>query len=557
METGSTGRTQPARGRPVEKGRGGVSKPKRLFAFFFGKKVSQPKDGSTQIKEFAKSSSSSEVAKPLTARKTKEIPSEGQKAAKNLLSSLIGKKPSFKDFNKNWEILLKGKNSAECEEIIKGQISKMSSAARAGLCRANFCGCNKKGALFVLKHLKKAIQSDKDLTDLQRSRAIMIINKKLEDFRLVRHMGTLEPLGNGKVNVVEKVTYAEKSGEVRVGVFKAEPSQLGKKIYYREKFFGTAAKSGVPVGADGFSPERSVASARVDRLIFGNEGICVGTDFAEIGGREGILMEMASGSSPKVELLEKRALQVSSEQSADPSKQKEQTIVTLYAQLKSQNKGKDLEGVKLEEFLTKSCQTLGARKLELRDGVLVRTDVEIGSLSPKNPKTAEDLLKLQVFDWIIGQTDRHPKNYHIDESGRVKAIDNDCTFGVMAVPKGVDVRKQKGVLPNNLSLMLNMPPVLTKAIADQVIKINEDELRSTIENLMSPAEVEAAVERMRMLQEHVKNLGKCKIVETAEDLLKPENMALLTSNNSYLMRELRVYDQNKKGWNYLRVHREI
>lgn len=72
---------------------------------------------------------------------------------------------------------------------------------------------------------------------------------------------------------------------------------------------------------------------------------------------------------------------------------------------------------------------------------LTGTTLNLKELTPRNPTTAEGLLKLQIKDFITGECDRHPENYFIDDLGKVKGIDEDCCFGVNAAPEGVDVRQ--------------------------------------------------------------------------------------------------------------------
>jgi hypothetical protein len=73
--------------------------------------------------------------------------------------------------------------------------------------------------------------------------------------------------------------------------------------------------------------------------------------------------------------------------------------------------------------------------------VLRREDDGIGSvqawvpeampagLVPERQPDQEDLVKLALFDYLIGSQDRHKNNYLIDRNGKLKAIDNGVSFG--------------------------------------------------------------------------------------------------------------------------------
>lgn len=194
---------------------------------------------------------------------------------------------------------------------------------------------------------------------------------------------------------------------------------------------------------------------------------------------------------------------------------------------------------------------------------LIGTSATFENLNPKNATTAEGLLKLQIKDWITGECDRHPENYFIDDDGKVTGIDEDCSFGVNAVPEDVDdVRSQsalKGFIPNNASLMLRLPPVITADIKAAVNNLyqNKDELRTTLKAHISEKEIDATISRLEKLHKHINNEFDCRVVNSSEELLSPDAQKSVDTNNSYWARELVVYSQDEKGWNHLRAHREM
>ncbi len=344
-------------------------------------------------------------------------------------------------------------------------------------------------------------------------------------------------LGGGAVNQVDLVTLPD-----RQIVFKPDPAELPMKIQAKEQYFGTATASGIPAGNDGHLAHRAVASSVVDKLLFKDSPISVHTDFAVVNGKRGIFMEKAEGKSPKV-----KGREVNIDLSEHPN------VKTFLEEKKWELQPDQLEWM---------AEQLNFKKVIITNkGTLVGFKEEF-SFDPHNATTAEGLIKLQVLDVITGQVDRHPGNYFIDpKTGQVTGIDQDCSFGVASMPKDVDVRKQPHLMrliPNNASLMLRLPTVITSAIQKQINDLydNRETLHAELSLHISDAEIEATIDRLRRLREHINNKDTCTVVASKEELLSPKVMARMDSNNSYLMRELLVYDSNKEGWNHIRAWRE-
>jgi len=194
--------------------------------------------------------------------------------------------------------------------------------------------------------------------------------------------------------------------------------------------------------------------------------------------------------------------------------------------------------------------------------LLIGTYAQFEKFSPDNPTTAEGMIKLQVKDVITGECDRHPGNYFIDDQGNVTGIDEDCCFGVDAIPEGVDVRDQgplMGFIPNNASLMLRMPNVITQSIKDRIDELyaNSEELVSSLLPYISSDEMAATLTRLEKLHSHVNDSSTCLVVSSKDELLSEEARLRADTNNSYWARELLVFSNDEEGWNYLRAHRTL
>ncbi len=368
-----------------------------------------------------------------------------------------------------------------------------------------------------------------------------------EDFYLlIAHLSVpihnhvvLEKKGKGAVNVVSSFTAPDGT----TYIFKPSPDTLSRKVKIKEQLAGTAAASGIPPGDAAHLPSRAVASSCVDTLLYGNDTVSVKTQFAIINGQRGIMMSEATGKSPKTVEGTEEEYTIS-----DPKIQ--QNIDTLI----------HAESPVTDKTLQTIARLLNCRKVRVKFDLMGKNyKLMITPLStlinfdPDNRVTAQGLLKLQIKDFITGECDRHPYNYFINgATGKVTGIDEDCCFGRNAVPDNVDVREQRallGIIPNNSSLMLRMPAVITKEILTQVNAMSEEALRETLEPYIAREELEATVQRLNMLKRHINDSGNCLVVD---DLLSDAARERMDSNNSYWAREVYLLDSQQKSWNYLR-----
>lgn len=442
---------------------------------------------------------------------------------------------------------LEGKGLGNFEEGLKAEIKKMDAGDLVSLADSlgsyGLKGFDKKALMEMSIIIKNEI-TEREI-DINNN-VIENLNKKIVQLNkgtVTEVFGKMELLGGGAVNKVYKGEFKDENGVQFKGVFKPEAGSLGVGTLVKEQLFGTAKRSGIPVGEKSYFSERSVATCEVDKLIFGDKGVAVKTRFAVINGQRGIVMEFAQGEAPKPkERIVTREL--------DAQDKNEKKILEYVKKFGTKNLDKD--GLKM------FAQMIGAEELKIKGGKIeckFRETANLGEgLNNANPKTVKELIDLQILDWVTGQVDRHPENYYIKEDGGIVAIDNDCAFGKDAVIQGVDVRKREGgIVPNDGNLMLRMPPVITIEQHDQIMGMQEKDLRGALGPLLDEKEVDKAVERMKMLKAHVQDREKCTVVGDENDLVT--NMVDMNSNNSYFMREIRVYDQDASNWNHLRKYR--
>jgi hypothetical protein len=472
---------------------------------------------------------------------TKQSQTPLQNKSLSAISAIVFRKGPFTDFNAIADEL---KSQKGWQEAINSQVLRLNPQSIAKLISiplVDLRGYDRELLLAIfqaVKDRKGCPAVDERIGHLETK----VITVDKQDMKV---------LGGGAVNTVYSVKYVEPTTKEKVeAVFKPEPSELDSTTVIKEQLFGTATASGIPPGIESHLPSRAVASSFVDRLLYANDTISVKTEFAIVNGKRGILMQKASGKSPKVIGEKKEAVDLN----AHPK-------VKMFL----------LRRLHEEGSLTTQDAKFFAAVLKLRSveiagdirgkWVLTGTSATVENFDPNNPTTAEGLLKLQVKDIITGECDRHPQNYFIAQDGKVTGIDEDCCFGVHAIPEKGDVRKQdslKFLIPNNASLMLRMPPVVTKEIKEQIDRLhaNPDQLRKGLEPFISKAEIDATETRLQKLHDHVNSEAYCLVVDTKEELVSTEARKRMDTNNSYAMREALVYAKDQKGWNYLRAHRE-
>jgi hypothetical protein len=505
--------------RPAEKGSvGGIATERRASCppLLMGRKTSNSSisisvSNRSSIKLTSTSASPSLLRKLLTknASATSPLP-----IAKDAISALKAGKGNHVDFNKHADVL---KKSPDWQKAVERGVASLTIHERiqfASLDKVKLRGFDREVAHKILSCLKLSNQEE-----LRASLAPEIITTSEKNV-----------LGGGAVNTVYKVTYKSTEGGQKTEVFKPDPSGLSTLIRFKEKLFGTAVASGIPAGDESHLPSRAVASSVVESLLFPGNPISVQTRFATVDGQRGILMEQAAGENPRVTKEKTKTWKISE-------------LPPAQAQALQKRLGDS-------KFV---AAMLKASSVKIEGDSLVTTHTVL-NVDLTKPKTLEGLVMLQCLDVITGQVDRNPNNYHIDPEGNVKGIDQDCSFGIHAIPDDVDVRSQpalKMFIPNNSSLMLRMPPVITEYIQTSINSLhqNKDALRASLKGFITDTEVEATMVRLDKLHTHIQT---CIVAKTPEGLASPLNQKRMTPDNSYQAREQMLLRQDQKGWNDLR-----
>ncbi len=130
------------------------------------------------------------------------------------------------------------------------------------------------------------------------------------------------------------------------------------------------------------------------------------------------------------------------------------------------------------------------------------------------PSVQKELCSLQVLDYICGQTDRHANNFFLEKDGseryaHVHAIDNDMSFGTgvdygkLVAETGDHARKSsmRMVVDGEGNLAI---PHMDRQLAMNIKNLSPDELKFALEDLIEPAFITAAVERLKIVQDAIR-----------------------------------------------------
>ncbi len=192
----------------------------------------------------------------------------------------------------------------------------------------------------------------------------------------------------------------------------------------------------------------------------------------------------------------------------------------VYAQtVKSTNDGQ--EGYSME--LAQGVQPLGDQDEMMQQRV---NEIDWSDLALQ-----EQLLELQLLDAITGQVDRHTSNYFVSQGNgptQVKGIDPDLAFGEN---KGANPMGPNPMTVSDKSVQL--PPLVTKRLAIAFTSVSENDVRSLLDGLLTPEEIDQTVVRLQTVQNHIRSLPHGGVV----DVLDQQSLNLLDTSNSYAKRD--------------------
>ena len=348
---------------------------------------------------------------------------------------------------------------------------------------------------------------------------------RIGEFTDVRLTGNMTKLGSGNLNTVYIGNYTlPDGGGAYKGVFKPEVRQWTE-----------APTSGVYLGIDPLNPRagyRNVATTRLDEAL--GFQLITRSEMAIHNNELGTVSELALGVSPKA------------------GKMKSNEIVPDEVIAAFASTGKPGAPLK-DDWLDDYNATRGEGRMIYQETVAGRQQyvyegTAVHDINYEDPRLRRDLVRLHLMDAISGQVDRHHGNYFVltDHAGKVvdvKAIDNDLSWGnnlkmVEVFDTGWHTRPEDAIhLPKYL------PPVVDKEAYDAVMALNRQSLAKKMGGLLNGDEIDAAAERLRLVQNHLKTLDtQGRVLASRDEWASPQVTRLLMERKegrvtNYIARE--------------------
>lgn len=127
------------------------------------------------------------------------------------------------------------------------------------------------------------------------------------------------------------------------------------------------------------------------------------------------------------------------------------------------------------------------------------------------PEFMKSLSSLQVLDTLVGQIDRHNKNYMIEEldegkMGRVQGIDNDFAFGKTSIiPENEKVLSfgshSRSILDGKGKMHIAH---MDEALAQRLLQLQPEAVKLEMADLIEPWAVDALLERLKGMQDAIR-----------------------------------------------------
>ena len=125
------------------------------------------------------------------------------------------------------------------------------------------------------------------------------------------------------------------------------------------------------------------------------------------------------------------------------------------------------------------------------------------------PEFMQSITSLQVLDNIVGQGDRHTKNYFVEaldggKMGKVHAIDNDFSFGTHDITGDQTGRigtYGHSIVDKSGKLKLSH---MDKALADRILALNMSDVRLMMADVLEDWAIDALCKRLTALQQAIR-----------------------------------------------------
>lgn len=363
-------------------------------------------------------------------------------------------------------------------------------------------------------------------------------NTILGELREENLTNPMTKLGSGVFNTVFRGNYRLPNGEILAGVYKEE--ELGS-TRDPDKIGWVESKTGI----DRYDPQlgmRNIATYKINRLLGFN--VIPRTEFGTKGGKLGIVMGMAPGTSPisgkAFEFELKRG------EAYDEVVEEIETNRWIY----------ESDPDALEDL----AEMAGLKEIRLDGPRIIAKGSAAIKLNFSDPALRRELNRLQWMDALCAQGDRHAGNYFVemDNRGRVvgvTGIDNDQAFGK-------NVRDPNTMLRGNTSANrgfwgCKLPEVIDTDTRDAVMKITHDQIEESLRGLVTDEEIQSTRDRLDVIQHHIQDL------EISGRVIRPNQWSsarvtrlLSNPDTSYVARDSRWVGIFQRGGQPVRRYRD-
>jgi len=279
-------------------------------------------------------------------------------------------------------------------------------------------------------------------------------------------VGSPIPLSGGKLSTPKDVKIIDQREKITHGVFKSS-------VKPNEGLGPAGLGLGISMD-DAHMSVRNLATKKMDKLC--EFSLVPETRYAVVEGELGIVMDFVHGAAPQM--------------TVDIPASDEQKSVYDEIMRNGDEEEKEIYG----------------KQYAHKDGVLMyKLDASV-DIDFNDKDLRRDLVKLQLLDALCGQGDRHGGNYivQLDANGKyssLKAIDNDQAFGPnFNDPNLLAKGRTAGVLG------VGLPQVIDKEMATTFLEMSPESVRRDLAGLLPHDEIEATVQRLRAIQEHIESL---------------------------------------------------
>jgi hypothetical protein len=311
-----------------------------------------------------------------------------------------------------------------------------------------------------------------------------------------QQVGNPSPLGKGNFNQVYTVRYQ--------GAGEAQPTErIFKPVQAARSHQGASHVLGINQWLPRYEM-RNIACSRIDSAL--GFGVVPRTEIGVVRQSRnrheiGILMEKINGATGRFDVT--RRVNVTN---TDLGRKFAEMLKT-----RGPKAGK--------KHIKDYCRRHGNAKVEIQGGQFFLTRGKAAAdVLPDDVQYQRQLVSLQLLDALVGQGDRHDRNWMRvaspdGKTARIVGIDNDQCLGARSDDIR-DLRQGSPIDPDGALRGVGLPPVVDREQYEALVSMTPKRLRAITQELISRPEQDALLNRLRQIQNHLSDLrNRGKVIE--------------------------------------------